>query len=132
MVQVRGSLSSGLLLGVIATSVLVLGGTIAAVRVPALRNGLATLLGSSPTYRVGDASELPASLYSTTPFTVLLFSRHDCAACQASKATVKALVTDFSSRGDVRVVLATLPSYDREAEIAFARDLGIAEDRIAV
>jgi len=90
-------------------------------------------LGSSPrhltSYAVGQQIDVPASVYHGVPFTVILFARSTCPACQRAKPFLGHLVRTLSSTGRVQVVLIASAGLS-DAEIAFGRELGIDQTKI--
>ena len=85
----------------------------------------------APSYRVGERIDLPASLYTTAPRTVLLFTSASCGACQRSKMPTAALVHDLKTLPNTAVVMVTPPSGSQE-RVPFARELGVPEAQVAV
>jgi hypothetical protein len=76
-----------------------------------------------PAYSIGDSLDLPPDTYNASPFTVVVFSRSTCDACQQSKPFHKTLVALTTTNANTRLVLST-PLNARE-EAAYAGELGL-------
>jgi hypothetical protein len=111
---------------VTASCVVVLGATSVAFFVPALREANTD---SAVAYAAGDRIDLDPKTYASTRRTVFLFSRSSCRACQASKPTMAAIVSDLSKAPDVNVILV-VQQFPPAEETSFAREVGIGTSRI--
>lgn len=91
------------------------------VAVPSLRAAFVRS-PSRPSYQVGEHVDVSATLYSSSARTLLVFARHDCAACQRSKPALTATLTSLKTL-DVAVFLMVPDAI--EDEMPFAREVGI-------
>jgi thiol-disulfide isomerase/thioredoxin len=82
-----------------------------------------------PAYVAGQQIDVPASWYSASPKTLVLFARESCGACQKAQPYLKTLVASLDGRASV--VMAHPAGADVE-DAAFAKGLGIAEANIRV
>ena len=106
-----------------AACVSVVAATVLMFALPAVRDYLSGR-PSSIAYVEGDVIDLHRSTYGSNANTVFLFSRSSCAACQASKPVMTAIVADLARLPDVHVVLVT-GGGSPEEERVFAVELGI-------
>jgi thiol-disulfide isomerase/thioredoxin len=80
-------------------------------------------------YAAGDQVDLPDRVYRSSPLTLVVFSRADCAACQGAKPALKEVIDALWPKPDVRVkVVAT--HAEAPAERQFARDLGLDDSDV--
>jgi hypothetical protein len=78
-------------------------------------------------YETGTAIDTPPEWYQGAPYTLLVFARASCTACQSAGPFFKRLIHDIGST--IRVVLVTSAGEaDQDAE--YARDLGLAAQSI--
>ena len=114
-----------LALGATVTLGVVVLATIALIAVPGLRSTVASIDAPPSGYRAGDLIDLEPSVYGARPQTLLLFTRHDCAACVSSAPAFR-LVVERLRAGGVGVVMVVNPT-DRPAELLYAAGVGIGE-----
>jgi len=114
---------------VIVVSVVVLVGTAALVVSPPLREfvGVGPQV-EPPAYRVGDRVDVVSSLYASSPRTLLLFARSNCAACQRSEPFHQAAIA-AAQQAHTTVALLT-PTADPEGEATYAARLGLTRDQV--
>jgi hypothetical protein len=84
---------------------------------------------AAPAYASGQRVDVPAAWYESSPKTLIIFGRASCAACEKAQPFLKGLVTRLNGRASA--VLAHPPGGEAE-DIAFARSLGVTDDRIVV
>jgi thiol-disulfide isomerase/thioredoxin len=87
-------------------------------------------IGKPELMHVGDRTTLPASFFSASPVSLVVFSRSNCGACIALKPTLRRLVQAFDGRGQVRIVVPK--KSPANLEMAFARELGLTPDKVTV
>lgn len=80
-----------------------------------------------PAYRAGTAIDTPKEWYQGAPYTLLLFARASCSACQTAQPFFKRLVNDIGAT--VRVVLVTSAG-EADEDAYYARGLGLASNAI--
>jgi len=96
---------------------------------------LTTTLGvkSTPTrnaaYRTGQTVDVPASWYEASPYTLLVFARASCGACQQAQPFFKQLTSGLKGRASVLMVGSDL---DRENDAAYGRAIGLKDASIQV
>jgi len=110
--------------------VLVLGATVVAVAWPRITH----TLGVKPAprevaYRTGQVIDVPADWYHSSPYTVVLFARSSCGACQNAQPFFKQLVGGL--KGRATVVLAG-GEEERDADAQFGRAIGLKDPAIRV
>jgi hypothetical protein len=121
---------SGVATTMLATCVLLLGATVVAVAWPRITH----TLGVSPAaraaaYRTGQVIDVPADWYDSSPYTIVLFARASCGACQQAQPFFRQLVTGL--KGRAAVVLAG-NELEREEDADFGRALGLKPPSIQV
>jgi len=114
---------------VIVVSVVVLVGTAALVVSPSLREfvGVGPQV-EPPAYLVGERVDVASSLYASSPRTLLLFARSNCAACQRSETFHHAAI-GTAQQAHMAVALLT-PTADLAEEAAYAERLGLTRDQV--
>lgn len=92
--------------------------------------GVRAHLGLSPirpiSYAVGSHIDLPSSIYAATPYTLILFARSSCDACQRAKSVLADLAAQVANESNARVILVTGMS-NVEDDAAYGRQLGVNE-----
>ena len=78
-------------------------------------------------YETGTAIDTPPEWYQGAPYTLLLFARASCTACQSAEPFFKRLIHDIGST--IRVVLVTSAG-EADQDAKYARDLGLASQAI--
>lgn len=69
---------------------------------------------------------MSAAVYGGSPYTVVLFARFGCGACERAKPLLSSLAKDIAGRPGVRFVMVT-GTASRTENLAYARELGLAE-----
>ncbi len=86
--------------GVLVACLAVVAVTVCAATVPAVKNRLGLSTPEGLSYAVGGRVDVPASLYSSTSRTVLVFSRSSCGACQRAKPVEAAIALELTQHPD--------------------------------
>lgn len=115
----------------LVTCVLLLGVTVVAVSWPRLT----TSLGVKPAaremaYRTGQAIDVPADWYRQSPYTVVLFARASCGACQQAQPFLAQLVAGLKGRASV--VLAGSSDVERDDDVTYGTALGLKASAILI
>lgn len=114
---------------VVGVCLLALAATLALVVSPSLRERVGVgPAAEPPPYAAGDRVDIDASVYSSSPLSLILFARSTCAACQRSSDFHKQVVAAGKTHG-VPTVLVT-PSTDADAERVYAEGLGIGSAQV--
>jgi len=108
--------------------VIVLAATVGRVAGRRALESLGWLAPSTSSYVVGDTLDLPPEVYRATPFTLVLFARSTCAACEAAAPFFQSIATEVAARSNARMVLSSPVDGPNASEIAYAHALGL-EDR---
>jgi F plasmid transfer operon protein len=115
----------------VATSVALLAvfaGTLATLAWPRVTDALgAEPAPPEPAYRAGAAIDTPKEWYQGAPYTLLLFARASCSACQTAQPFFKRLVNDLGAT--IRVVLVTSAG-EADEDAYYARGLGLEANAI--
>jgi hypothetical protein len=82
---------------------------------------------AKPAYNAGERFDGPAEWYERNGVTLVIFGRASCAACEKAQPFLKSLVERM--RGRAGVVLAHPPGAEAD-DVAYARSIGVADDRI--
>jgi peroxiredoxin len=109
--------------------VLILRVTAMMVAWPRVTNALGMRRGPLPAYRAGQTIDAPADWYSASPYTLVVFARASCGACQTAQPFLKQLVADLGSKS--AVVLATTGKEPKE-ELGYGESLGLADASVKV
>ena len=121
--RLAGATSVALVLMVAATA-----GTIVWPRV-AGAVGLERKVVRTPAYPAGATIDTPAAWHQDTPYTVVIFARSTCAACEKAVPYLKGLTA--SLRGRAAVVYASAGvKLERAEEMKYARAIGIGESQV--
>jgi thiol-disulfide isomerase/thioredoxin len=72
---------------------------------------------------------VPATVYESSPYTVVLFARSSCGACKSAKPLFKKLVANIERRSSARVVMIA-PMANRQDEVTYAKELGLDETQL--
>lgn len=104
--------------------VAVVAGSLVLVLRPEWRRALG--LGGRQGYAVGEQVDFPVRVYGSSPFTLVVFSRSDCPACQGAKPAIKELIDALRPVPSVRVAMVAARGEAPE-EHQFGRDLGLTE-----
>jgi thioredoxin-like negative regulator of GroEL len=79
-----------------------------------------------PAYAAGQTVDVPADWYASAPYTLVLFARASCGACQQASPFLQQLVREMRGKGDV---LFASPGLEPESDREYARTLGVPDDR---
>ncbi len=80
-----------------------------------------------PAYTAGEQIDVPASWYSASPRTLVVFAREACGACQKAQPFLKSLVSGLD---DHATVVMAHPAASAANDALFAKAIGIADDRL--
>jgi hypothetical protein len=109
----------------IASCVLLVLGTSALFLAPGARSWLMR----HERYSIGDHIDLPDILSDQESISLLVFSRHDCGACQEAKTSLADLVRVVRADASVRIRLVTGTARAEENR-RFARDIGVQPEEL--
>jgi hypothetical protein len=114
----------------LVTCLLVLGTTVVVVAWPRITNSL----GVKPaprelSYRTGQMIDVPADWYQSSPYTIVLFARASCGACQTAQPFFKQLASGLKGRA---VVVLAGGEEERDADAEFGRAIGLKDPAIRV
>src|SRR5262245_23715517 len=114
----------------LVTCVLLLGATVVAVAWPRITH----TLGVKPpareiAYKTGQTIDVPSDWYQSSPYTVVLFARASCGACQNAQPFFKQLVSGLKGRATVVLAGGEL---EREDDAQYGRALGLKDAAIRV
>jgi hypothetical protein len=98
-------------------------GTASLLLVPGARNWLA----GQQRYSIGDRVDLPDTLSDRGLISLLVFSRHDCGACQEARPALADLVRAVRADPSVRIRLVTGATHADE-NLEFAEMIGVRPD----
>src|SRR5258705_13348864 len=86
----------------LATCILLLGATVVAIAWPRITHppGVTPAVRVAA-YRTGQTIDVPAEWYQSSPYTIVLFARASCGACQQAQPFFKQLVTGLKGRASV-------------------------------
>ena len=115
----------------LVTCALLMGVTAVVVAWPRLTHtlGVRPTVAREPAYRTGQMIDVPAEWYRSSPYTVVLFARASCGACQQAQPFFKQLVTGL--KGRAAVVLAGSDA-EQDDDATFARALGLKAPSIQI
>jgi hypothetical protein len=105
-------------------------GSLLLLAMPKWRRALGLATAGGPAYVIGDRIDVPAAFYNSSPLTLLLFTRAECAACQSAKPALVSLIVALRQHDDVRVTMVVSEGTE-PAERGYLRELGLADDRLA-
>jgi hypothetical protein len=106
----------------------VFAGTLGLLLWPRLTGALGvTPAPAAPAYRAGAVIDTPAEWYQAAPYTLLLFARASCSACQTAQPFFKRLIDNIGET--VRVVLVTSAG-EADEDAQYARGLGLQSQSI--
>jgi len=101
----------------------VFAGTLATLAWPRLTGALgATPKAPEPAYGTGGTIDTPADWHQAAPYTLVLFARASCSACQTAGPFFKGLIDETGGRS--QVVLVTSAG-EQDADALYARGLGL-------
>jgi thioredoxin-related protein len=98
------------------------------ISVPSLRARVA-LLSVRTSYRVGERIDVSPHVYENSPLTLLVFTRSNCAACQAAKPALKNIAGHLKATPAQMILVVGSP--DASSEIGYASEIGLDRTRIA-
>ena len=100
--------------------------TVAAIASPTFRARLGFARAAS--YPAGSQIDVPGHLYASSPLTLLVFVRSNCAACQNAKPMFGTIRADLEKIAvPTTLIVSGLHAVD---EAAYAKDLGVAADHL--
>jgi len=112
------------------TCMLLLAATVVAVAWPRITH----TLGVKPAvreaaYRTGQVIDVPEDWYQSSPYTVVLFARASCGACQNAQPFFKELASDL--KGRAAVILAS-SEQEREEDAEYGHGIGLKDPAIRI
>jgi hypothetical protein len=111
-----------------ATLAVALGVTLAVIVWPRVEASLGITPDAEPAaYAVGQTIDVPADWYQAKPYTLVLFARATCGACQQAQPFLQQLVADVRTKGDV---IVGSPGLEPDADRAYARQLGLDDAHV--
>jgi thiol-disulfide isomerase/thioredoxin len=76
-------------------------------------------------YRTGDHIDVPKDWYQSSNYTLVLFARSSCSACQAAHPFLQKLVAGLKGKAAVAMASTEL---ERDDDLRYGRSLGIDDD----
>jgi hypothetical protein len=107
---------------------LTLGLTTVAIAIPSVRNHLGLAAVAEPTYAVGQRVDLPAAAYASAPYTLILFARSSCSACQKSADVLRELFLRANRSGLALTIVDGTSS--RVDDVGFVSDIGGSDAKL--
>jgi len=123
--MVRESLVRRFAVGVALASAMLVTATAIAVARPAIR---ARLGFTAAAYAAAQHVDLPSDVYDSSPYTLILFARSTCPACQRSSLLFKQLVAEANTVGVASRLVSGVPV--AAEEMAYARGLGLTQEEV--
>ncbi|HUL74442.1 MAG TPA: hypothetical protein VLT86_15145 [Vicinamibacterales bacterium] len=80
-------------------------------------------------YRAGQTIDTPADWYQASPYTLVVFARASCGACQQAEPFLKRLVTELSAKSAI-VLGAT--GKEPDEELGYGRAIGLDDAAVKV
>lgn len=96
---------------------------------PRVTNALGMRHAPEPAYRAGQTIDTPADWYASSGYTLVVFARASCGACQTAQPFLKQLVADLGSKS--AVVLGTTGKEPNE-EAGYGHSLGLEAASVKV
>jgi len=96
---------------------------------PRVTTALGMRHAPEPAYRAGQTIDAPANWYASSSYTLVVFARASCGACQTAQPFLKQLVADLGSRS--AVVLGTTGKETKE-EAGYGQSLGLSAESVKV
>ena len=96
---------------------------------PRVTNALGMRRAAEPAYRAGQTIDTPADWYSSSSYTLVVFARASCGACQTAKPFLKQVVADLGSRS--AIVLGTTGKEPKE-ELGYGQSIGLADSSVKI
>jgi peroxiredoxin len=84
---------------------------------------------SAPAYAAGQTVDVPTQWYTSAPYTLVIFARASCGACEKAQPFLAELVQHVEGRSDV--VMAG-PADTHAEDTQYARSLGVPDGRVQV
>lgn len=103
--------------------VVLLAGTVAVLAWPRVASALHFTSRRAPAYSTGQRVDAPAEWYGGSKYTLILFARSECGACDRAKPFFRSLVSRVKATG-ARVVLAGVDP-NGKPDSAFAEAIGV-------
>jgi len=114
----------------VAACTLVLAVTVVAVAWPRLTHTLGVHPAApAAAYRTGQTIDVPADWYRASPYTIVLFARSSCGACQQAQPFFRQMIGNL--KGRAAVVLAGSAA-EHDDDLAFGQLLGLKDAAIHV
>jgi thioredoxin-related protein len=102
--------------------------TAAVVASPRLRLALG-LDDSRDAYRVGDRIDTQPETYQESAYTLIVFARASCGACQKARPVLSDVIRQADDSEELRVSLI-MPAESRADGLEYVRQLGLSESRL--
>jgi thiol-disulfide isomerase/thioredoxin len=115
---------------VISTCLAIVAGSVLALALPGWRRAAGLGAVERRGYAAGDRVDVPDTIHDSAPFTLLIFTRSSCSACERAKPIVAHLAAALRDRAAVRLMLIVEEGTEA-IEREYLRDVGLAEDRLA-
>jgi hypothetical protein len=80
-----------------------------------------------PVYTAGETIDAPAAWYSTAPYTLILFARKSCVACEKAQPFIKTLAASLQGRAAVVMAHPDGADSSEADDRDYAKSVGIAE-----
>ncbi len=96
---------------------------------PRVTNALGMRHAPEPAYKTGQTIDTPSEWYAGADYTLVVFARASCGACQTAEPFLKQLVSDLGSKS--AVVLGSNGKEPKE-ELGYGRALGLDEAAVKV
>jgi hypothetical protein len=109
--------------------VTVVAGSALVMAVPALRQRWSQSPSTSAAYKVGERIDLPPTIHESSPWTVLLFTRAGCGACQTAKPAFASMIDGLRDKSSVRALMVVREGSEAE-ERDYLRAIGLGDDRL--
>jgi hypothetical protein len=118
-------------IGLSAACVCLVGATIIVLVTPSIRATLGLTPSIQPGYVQGDRIDVPARVYESSPYTVIVFARSNCPVCQRVKPWLAQMTASVQRQTAARVVMvATNAGLDEE--VAFGREIGLGQEQVVL
>jgi hypothetical protein len=110
-----------------ATLAVALGLTLAIIVWPKIERVFGITPQAAPAaYQAGQRIDVPADWYQSSPYTLVVFARASCGACQQAQPFLQQLIADVRTRG---TVLLASPGLEPEDDRHYARQIGLTDDQ---
>jgi thioredoxin-related protein len=82
---------------------------------------------ASPVYAAGETIDAPAAWYSTAPYTLILFARKSCVACEKAQPFIKTLIASVEGRAAAVMAHPDGAESSEADDRDYAKAVGIAD-----